>query len=166
MPDEVGTQANNPLAARIDATDWAIVATLAMDGRISNAALARQVGIAESTCIHRVRSLRESGVIGGIHAEVNLAKVGRPLQAVIHVRLRHNNQREVSSFQRHLVDLPGLVTGFDVAGGDDYLLHVAVADPDALRDLVSNQVASHPAVSHTETQLVFAVTRGSARGLR
>ncbi len=165
MRSQTGLGTHNPPAQRIDATDRAILAGLTADGRMSNAALARQVGIAESTCIQRVRALRESGTISGIHADVNLSKVGRPLQAVVHVRLRHNNQRDVRSFHSHIVNLPGLLTAFDVAGGDDYLLHVAVADSDALRDLVANHVSGHPAVSHTETQLVFAVTRGAAPGL-
>ena len=160
MANRTGPAPHDPPSPRMDATDRAILMALTADGRISNAALARHVGVAESTCIHRVRSLRDCGVIGGIHAELDLAKIGRPLQAVIHVRLRHDNQRDVRSFHDHIVDVPGLLTAFCVAGADDYLLHVAVADPNALRDLVADHVSRHPAVSHTETQLIFDVTRG------
>jgi len=155
----------NDLPPRLDDVDRAILARLRMDGRISNSALAQAVGVAESTCIRRVRALRESGVISGIHAEVDFERAGRPIQAVIHVRLRTNNQRHVRSFRAHIADLPGLIAAFYVAGADDYLLHTAVADPAALRELVAEHVASHPAVSHTETQLVFEVIRGRAASL-
>jgi DNA-binding Lrp family transcriptional regulator len=56
-----------------DAVDRRILEALAADARISNAALAEQVGIAPSTCLARVRALREDGVIQGFHAEIDLA---------------------------------------------------------------------------------------------
>ena len=70
----------------LDDVDTALVAALVADARISNAALARRVGIAESTCVGRVRSLRERGVVTGFHASVDPARVGRPLQAVVAIR--------------------------------------------------------------------------------
>ncbi len=47
----------------VDPVDRAILHVLAEDARITNAALAQRVGIAASTCLLRVRALRESGVI-------------------------------------------------------------------------------------------------------
>lgn len=144
----------------LDVTDRRIIAELVADGRMSNATLARRVGIAQSTCINRVRLLRDSGVIAGFGAELDLTKIGRPIQALIQVQLRRNSRREARDFHDYAVTLPGLITAFFVAGVDDFLLHVAVPTTDALRDLVSERVASHPAVSKTETQLVFEASRG------
>ncbi|MEZ5098012.1 MAG: Lrp/AsnC family transcriptional regulator [Nocardioides sp.] len=62
----------------VDAIDRAILAVLARDGRISNVALADEVGLAETTCAARMRSLRERGVLSGVHAEVDLARLGCP----------------------------------------------------------------------------------------
>lgn len=144
----------------LDRTDRAILAELERDGRVTNAALARRVGVAESTCIHRVRALRESGVITGFAARVDPAAVGRPLQAVIYVRLGSHNRRHVADFHQRVRAIPGLITAFHVAGADDYVLHVAVASPTALRDLVLEHVTVSPAVRHTETHLVFEVIPG------
>jgi len=147
-------------ALPLDGTDLAILGELSADGRLTNAALAARVGIAESTCIHRVRALRESGVIEGFHAEINLTALGRPLQAVISVRLGSHNRTHVLSFHAALTAVPGIITVFHVAGEDDYLLHVAVHSPEALRDLVLEHITTHPAVRHTETHLVFEVFSG------
>ncbi|SDY38233.1 transcriptional regulator, AsnC family [Micromonospora pattaloongensis] len=157
------TGASNPRprpASALDGTDLAILAELAADGRITNAALAARVGVAESTCIHRVRALREAGVIAGFHARVDLGALGRGLQAVIKVRLGSHNRDHVHSFHARLTEIPGVLTAFHVAGEDDYLLHVAVESPEALRDLVLEHINVHPAVRHTETQLVFEVLPG------
>jgi len=78
----------------LDEVDRALIRALVADGRISNAALAREVGIAESTCVGRVRALRERGVITGFHATLDAAKMGRPLQAVIAIGLSGHDRAE------------------------------------------------------------------------
>lgn len=145
----------------LDRTDLRILAELEDDGRLTNAALASRVGIAESTCIQRVRALREAGVISRFRAEIDPAALGLGLQAVIKVRLGSHNRDHVHSFHGTLTAIPGALTIFHVAGEDDYLLHVAVPSAAALRDLVLAHITVHPAVRHTETQLVFEVIRGA-----
>ncbi len=141
----------------LDDTDRRIIAELLANGRLTNAALASRTGIAESTCIHRVRALRDSGVIRGFHAEIDLGAVGLPMQALVKVRLGTHNRDEVNRFHATLAAIPGVLTIFHLAGEDDYLLHVAVESSQALRDLVLEHVTVNPVVRHTETQLVFGV---------
>lgn len=147
--------------ATLDDVDRALVAELVADGRITNAALAARVGIAESTCLGRVRALRDAGVITGVHAHVDPAALGLPIQAVIKVRLSSHNPDHVLRFHGTLAKIPGVLTAFHVAGGDDYLLHVAVRSPEALRSFILENLTVQPGVSHTETQLVFEVIRGA-----
>jgi len=66
-------------AGELDDIDRHIVRELARDARVANNALAERVGIAPSTCLGRVRSLRERGVIRGYHADVDPAALGRRL---------------------------------------------------------------------------------------
>ena len=148
-------------AAPLDATDRRIVAELMADGRVTNAALAARVGIAESTCIHRVRALRASGVITGFRAEVDLARLGLPLQAVIKVRLGSHNRDLVTRFHEVLAQIPGALRILHVGGEDDYLVQVAVGSAQELRDLVLEHINIHPVVRHTETQLVFEEMPGA-----
>ena len=144
----------------LDGTDLAILTVLADEGRLTNAAIANRVGIAESTCANRIRTLRDNGVIEGFRAELNLAALGRPIEAIVKVRLSSHNRDNVMSFHESLRTMPGVLTAFHVAGEDDYLLHVAVPTPQALRDLVLDHITVNPAARHTETQLVFEVVRG------
>ncbi len=50
---------------------------------------------------------------------------------------------------------------FHVAGVDDFLVHVAVQDATALRDIVLEHITIHPVVRGTETQLVFELRDGT-----
>lgn len=146
----------------LDAIDRALIRELTVDGRITNSELAIRVGVAESTALARVRALRVSGVITGVHAAVDPARLGLPIQAIIRVRLTSHVPDQVFRFHAALRTIPGLIRAFHTAGADDYLLHVAVASPAALRALILEHVTVQPGVSHTETQLLFEVLEGSA----
>jgi DNA-binding Lrp family transcriptional regulator len=145
----------------LDDIDRAILAVLAADARTPNNAVADAVGIAPSTCLARIRTLRERGVIRGFHADIDPTALGRGLQAMIAVRLRAHTRERVQEFIRDVPGLPDVVGVWHVAGADDYLLHIAVADSDALRDFVLEHLTTHPAVGHTETSLIFGHLRGA-----
>lgn len=139
----------------LDDVDRAIVDALVVDGRISNAALARQVGVAESTCVGRVRSLRERGIITGFHASIDLARVGRPLQAVVAIRLAGHDRGQVDAFGEEMAALPGVLSALNISGADDFLVHLCAESPDQLRDFVLDNISSRPGVSHVHTSLIF-----------
>lgn len=150
------------LRTGLDEVDRTILRALRRDGRTSNQALAEAAGVAPSTCLLRVRELRRRGVLRGVHAEIDLARVGRPLQAIIAVRMRAHVKEQVQAFRAQVPALAGVLALFHVSGKDDYLLHVAVADADALLAFVVDHLTGHPAVGHTETSLVFEHLAGRA----
>ncbi|GAA5069412.1 DNA-binding Lrp family transcriptional regulator [Thermocatellispora tengchongensis] len=139
----------------MDELDTAILAELARDGRQTNKELAERLGIAASTCLERVRSLRARGVIVGFHAEVDLTAIGRPVQALIHVRLHPKVREAVEGFRDYVSALPETVAVFVVSGGDDFIVQVAVPDTAYLRDFVLDHVARHRNIADVRTSLVY-----------
>lgn len=144
----------------VDAIDGAILELVASDARITNQRLAESVGVAPSTALARLRSLRERGVIRGFHAEVDLAALGRPLQALIAVRLAVHAREQIDAFTAAVRELPGVLMVFHLTGVTDYLVWVAAADPQELREFVVDHLATHPAVAHAETSLIYEHHRG------
>jgi DNA-binding Lrp family transcriptional regulator len=150
---------NHPQPA-VDAIDRAMLEILAQDARITNQRLADRVGIAPSTALARLRSLRARNVIRGFHAEVDLAALGRPLQALIAVRLTVHARDEIDAFTRAVRELPGVLMVFHLTGVTDYLVWVAAGDAQELREFVVDHLATHPAVAHAETSLIYEHRRG------
>jgi DNA-binding Lrp family transcriptional regulator len=144
--------------ADIDEIDMVILRELARDARLPNNALAQRAGIAASTCLARVRSLRERGVIRGYHADIDPAALGRPLQAMVAVRLQADSRGHLRSFVAGMAQLPEVLNVFFLAGKDDFLLHVAAASTQALRDLVE-RLSRNTDVAYTETSLIFEHVR-------
>jgi len=149
----------NPMP--LDPIDRAILEALTQDARMPNNRLADRVGVAPSTCLARVRALRERGVLRGFHAEVDLAALGRPLQAMVAVRLTVHERAQIESFTRHVRRLAGVLSVFHMTGPTDYLVWVAAADAQDLREFVVDHLATHPAVAHAETSLIYEHRRGA-----
>jgi len=150
--------------AGLDAVDRTLLSELSRNGRLSNTELAARAGIAESTCLKRVRALQSSGVIVGFHAEISPAAIGLHLEALITIRLHAHARGDLRRFQAYLEELPATQRVYFLAGDRDFLVHVAVPDAAALRELVSDTLSLRPEVASTSTSLIFAQASGS-RGI-
>lgn len=150
----------NNAPAPLDEVDRVLLETLSANARLANNRLAARAGIAPSTALARVRSLVDRRVIRRFTVEVEPAAVGRPVQAIIAVRLRSHDRAQIDGVMRLLPTLPEVIQSFHVAGDDDWLLHVAVASAEALRDFVLDNLTVYEAVVHTRTTLVFSHDHG------
>jgi len=139
----------------LDRIDVAILVALQKNARLSNKELAGRVNLAPSSCLERVRRLREAGVLLGFHADVDPATLGIEIQALVAVRLQRHSRDLVDAFQAHLTALPEAVAFFHLAGENDFLIHVAVRDTEHLRIVILDAFTARPEVAHVETSLIF-----------
>ncbi|WP_433283820.1 Lrp/AsnC family transcriptional regulator [Pseudonocardia sp. CA-142604] len=147
----------------LDDTDLAILRVLGSDARVSNKDLAERVGVAQSTCLARVRALRESGVIRGYYADIDPRALGHDLQAMIAIRLQPHARASMAELVTELSGRHEVLDVYFVAGANDFLVHVATASTDELRRFVADHLNRDPAVAGTETSLIFEHTRAAGR---
>ena len=139
---------------QLSPVDQVLVTELQKNARITNRALAQAAGIAESTCLERVRALQQ-GVLCGFHASVNLEPLGRHVQALIAVRLQPKTRTAVEGFRDFIITRPETLALFVVSGSDDFLVLVAVADTRHLEGFVLDHIAQHPHIADVRTSLVY-----------
>lgn len=139
----------------MDALDSAIIGMLQSDGRQSNRDIAKALGVAPSTTLERVRALRTRGVLTGVHATVDLAEIGRPVQGMVTVRLRPQSRQIVQEFRDFVLKLPQTLQVFVTTGTEDLLVHVAVPSTEALRDFVLDSITKRREVAGVRTEVVF-----------
>lgn len=147
--------------ADLDVIDSALLTYLQNDARRTNRDLAAALGIAPSTCLERVRSLCNRGLVTGFHAHVDLAVLGRPLQALIAARVKPPNRAVIDGFRAFVEQLPEVIAVFVVSGGDDFLIHVAVRDTDQLQALVLDKLTRRKELADVRTSLVYEHLRKS-----
>ena len=143
----------------MDELDSAIVQHLQLDARQTNRELARAVGIAPSTCLERVRSLRERGVITGYHAEVSLPALNRNVQALLHVQVRPLSRTVIQDFKSYVIALPETLSIFVVSGGDDFLVHVAVPSVDSLHALLMDKFSKRREIVSFRSSVIYQHSR-------
>lgn len=143
------------MPAQLDDVDRALLRALAGNARVSGAALAATVGVAESTVSLRLKRLHSAGYLRGYRADIDVSALGVTVQALISVRLVSIVREDVDRFRQEAPHWPGVLALFHMAGVNDFLLHVAARDAADLRDFVLEHLAVHPAIAHTETNLVF-----------
>ncbi|BCJ51757.1 AsnC family transcriptional regulator [Actinoplanes sp. NBRC 14428] len=141
--------------ASLDELDTAILRELQVDARRTNRDIAAAVGVAPTTALDRTRSLRERGVIRGASLTVDLAAIGRPVQALIAVRIRPPSRRNIEAFRNWVSALPDTLGVFVTTGTEDFLIHVAVPDNESLYAFVIDRLTEHAHVADVRTSVVY-----------
>ncbi|MEU9889942.1 Lrp/AsnC family transcriptional regulator [Sphaerisporangium sp. NPDC051017] len=113
--------------------DWALLAELQADARLSYSELSRRVHLSAPAVAERVRRLEEAGVIAGYHARVDLSRAGRKVSALIRMSCYG-----VRCVLRDPVALawPEIVEVHRVTGDTCCLLRVATTSMTAFEELI------------------------------
>lgn len=135
--------------------DLLLVSELQRDARQTNRALAKKAGLAPSTTLSRVRDLEQRGVVRGYHADIDLAALGRTLQALVFVRLQPKSDEVIEGFLEHMWALDETVAIHLITGVEDAVIQVAVPDAETLQRVIVNEVSSYPGVFDERTSLLF-----------
>jgi len=138
-----------------DELDRALLRELQTHPKKSNGELANALGVAPNVTSERVQALLNRGVIRCYRTEVDLGAIGRPVQALIAVRIRTSEDHLVDAFREWAACVPETVNVFVTAGGTDFVMHVAVRNTDDLYSLVVDQVTRQAGVMDVRTSLVF-----------
>ncbi len=140
----------------MDEIDRAIVQELRADARLSLRALGRRVGLSPNAVGARVRALLEARVLTGFTAVVDERALGRPLEALIDVRLRPDVDGE--DFEAALARLEAVQGAAHLTGRFDYQLQVACRDPADL-DATLRGLRRDAGAEATETRVVLRRVR-------
>ncbi|GGP78917.1 Lrp/AsnC family transcriptional regulator [Saccharothrix coeruleofusca] len=147
--------------AHLDELDKAIIRALQSDARRTNRDVAAEVGVSPTTALDRTRALRERGVIRGATLDLDLAAIGRPVQALIAVRIRPPSRRNIEAFRNWARTLPETLGVFVTSGAEDFLLHVAVADNQSLYALVIDRLTERAEIADVRTSVVYEHLRNN-----
>ncbi len=135
----------------IDSKDKEIIAIIQADARISNAEIARQVSLAPSAVLERLRKLEDRGVIRGYEARLDPRPLDFGLLAFVFVKTQ-----ECGDGTDHLLaEIPEVLEVHDVAGEDSFLLKVRADSPEGLARILREKLKAIPTVVSTRTTIVL-----------
>ena len=140
---------------RLDDIDRMILAELQADGRMTNVELAKRVGISAPPCLRRVRTLEETGHIGGYHADINARKLGFEVQVFAMVGLQSQAEVDLSAFEARCLGWP-LVRECHMLNGEvDFILKCVAPDLSTFQSFLTEELTSAENVASVKTSLVI-----------
>ena len=137
----------------INEIDKQILKILQENARTPNAEIARQVGMAPSAILERIRKLEERGVIQGYGVRLNGRALGLGLLAFVLVRTDELSVEDDAAQQ--LARMPEVLEVHHIAGEDCFLVKVRTADTEALGQLLREQIGAIESVRSTRTTIVL-----------
>ncbi|HTS20708.1 MAG TPA: Lrp/AsnC ligand binding domain-containing protein [Casimicrobiaceae bacterium] len=143
------------MARRLDAIDLKILDELQRDGRLSNVALAKIVGLSPTPCAERVRALEASGIIAGYAACLDAGRLDLGLLVFIEIAIDRTSQDAFDQFAAAIRRIPQVQECHMVAGGFDYLVKVRVADMAAYRSFLGEVLSKLPGIRETHSYAVM-----------
>lgn len=146
---------------RLDDVDYSILKLLQEDGRISNADLARRIGLSPPSVLQRVRKLEDQGFIEGYSAKLCPEKLGLDVTVFAHVSLVLHQDQPIEAFRHAVQDVPEIVECFHVSGEYDFLLKLVVPDIQGYERLIREKLSTMPGVGRLHSCFVFATTKHS-----
>jgi Lrp/AsnC family leucine-responsive transcriptional regulator len=145
----------------IDEISLKILKILQEKARIPNVEVARQVGLAPSAVLERIRKLEKQGIVNGYEVRLNPERFAKSQVAFVNVKLKKlGDEVKVG---KQLARIPEVQEVHYVAGDDAFLVKVRVADTRALGVLARDKIASIAAVQSTQTAIVLSTYKETAK---
>jgi Lrp/AsnC family leucine-responsive transcriptional regulator len=145
----------------MDDVSLKILKILQEKARIPNVDVARQIGMAPSAVLERIRKLEKQGYIDGYEVRLNPRRFRRSLVCFIHVSVDHTADHD--GIEKRLSDLEAVQEVHFITGVDGYLVKARVAGPKELDTLIRRQIATVSGVRVTRSHMVTATIKETAR---
>ena len=145
----------------IDDISLKILKILQEKARIPNVEVARQVGLAPSAVLERIRKLEKQGIIDGYEVRLNPKRFAKSLVAFVSVKLK--KPADEIKVGKQLTRIPEVQEVHYVAGDDAFLVKLRVADTQSLGRLTRHKIASNAAVQSTQTSIVLSTYKETAK---
>ena len=145
--------------SNLDQIDRRLLAELQDDGRITNVELANRVGLTAPPCLRRVRSLEDSGVIKGYHAELDASRLGFAITVFAMVSLKSQAEADLRAFESYVAELPQVRECHMLNGEIDFVLKVVSPDLRSFQQFLTTKLTQAPNVASVKTSLTIRTSK-------
>ncbi|MCH7592367.1 MAG: Lrp/AsnC family transcriptional regulator [Planctomycetes bacterium] len=141
----------------IDGVDRKILEIMQEDGRVTNAEIARRIGMAPSAILERIRKLEDRGVIAGYTAKLNPSAIDKPLLAFVFVQAEERVWQTGTG--EALAKIPEVQEVHHIAGEDCFLVKIRARDTASLGRLMRERFGAIDSIRSTRTTIVLETVK-------
>ena len=141
----------------LDKVDLSILRQMQENARITNADLARELNMAPSGVLERVKKLEQKNVILQYTARLNPAALHQKLLAFVFMKAADGMGCNTTA--KALAKIAEVQEVHHVAGDDCYLVKIRTADSASLMELMRNKFSKIPNILSTRTTIVLETVK-------
>ncbi|MDM1049222.1 Lrp/AsnC family transcriptional regulator [Sphingobacterium hotanense] len=141
----------------LDQIDLQILRIMQDNARTNNADIARELGMAPSAILERVKKLEQKDVILQYNARINPAALDQKMLSFIFIKTQ--DIIGVQKIGLLLAEIPDVLEVHDIAGEDGYLIKVRTNDSAGLVDLMRNSLSKIEGIISTRTTIVLETVK-------
>jgi len=134
---------------KLDALNWKILKCLQNNSRLSNAEIARQVGISSPAVSERIRKLEDAGILTGYFARVDTLELGYQLKAIITLRAFMG---KLKPFLSKVKTYDEVLNCYRITGNDNIVMEVILKNQRHLEQFIDQLIV----YGETRTQIVLS----------
>ena len=147
------------MKTHLDEVDVQLLSLLQQDGRITNADLAKSVGLSPPSVLQRVRVLEKAGLIKGYFGLLDPDKLGLRITALAMISLSLHQEQPIERFRRSINEIPEVLECYHVSGEFDFLLKIVVKDIRSYEQLIRERLSKIKGIQQIKTSFVLATTK-------
>ena len=147
----------------LDYKDKHLLEELQKNSRITNAELAKRIGLSPSSTLERVKKLEISGFIDKYIAILNPRKAGYSCFTFVEVKLARHGETPVENFISSIALIPEVLECHHITGEADFLLKVATKDIPSYEELILHQLSALANVQTMKTSVVLSTFKSETK---
>ena len=144
---------------KLDTIDLKLLMLLQRDCRMKIKDLAARLNLSTTPTFERVKKLERMGIIQEYVAILNPEKVGKKLNAFVHVFLKEHSKAIVQQFVHMVTVFPEVMECHYVTGGADFILKVQVKDIEEYNHFLLEKLVTIPNIGRTESFLSLSTEK-------
>lgn len=144
---------------RLDSADRNILKLLQEDGRITNADLARKVGLSPPSMLQRVRRLEQKGFIKGYTANLDAEMLGFSLHVMAMISLSMHQDKPIEHFINEIMTIPEVMECYHVSGDFDFMLKIVAKDMHDYERILRDHLSTIKAIGKIHSCFVLRTNK-------
>jgi Lrp/AsnC family leucine-responsive transcriptional regulator len=146
---------------KLDSIDKKILEILQANSNITNAQLAKEIGLSPAPTLERDNKLETSGVIKSYHAVIDPASVGLGVSTFVMASLRGHNKENIEKFITAIKQVDEVVECHHITGSGDFILKIVCADIAAYQQLMLDKVSNIDVVDSLQSMVILSTFKDS-----
>lgn len=143
----------------LDLIDHKILECLQRNAKITNTALAREVGLSPAPTLERVKKLEQSGIIKNYHAELDTDILGFGVIVFIQASLKGSNKEMFNNFVKKIKNIPEVIECHHVTGSSDFLLKVMTQNIKTYNEFIMEKLIGLEEIGNVQSMMVLTTLK-------